>query len=450
MQSLESFFRNALFKFGGLALVLTFVLAGPVSLRAQSFGSLDRERGLAMLGTIKNELKQNYYDPNFHGMDLDARFKLAETKVKESTSLGQMFGLIAQVLIELEDSHTFFLPPGRAYRTDYGWVMQMIGDKCYIVAVQPGSNAEALGLRAGDEVYSLDGFGPSRENMWKIQYSYNALRPRPAVKMVVIKPDGQEKELEIQAKIEKLRRVLNFSGDDDGFDIWESDREAENEAKLNRHRYSDLGKDFFVWKMPAFDLQNAQVDEMVGKFKKRQGVIFDLRGNGGGYEQMLLRLLGHFFDHDVKLGDVKRRKETKPAIAKTRGSSPFAGKVVVLIDSQSGSAAELFARVMQIEKRGVVIGDRSAGAVMRSRHHPHQLGTDTVIPYSISITDADILMTDGKSLEHTGVVPDELKLPLAADMAARRDPVLAYAITLLGGTVTPEEAGTMFPYVWRR
>jgi C-terminal processing protease CtpA/Prc len=328
--------------------------------------------------------------------------------------------------------------------------MQMIGDKCYIVAVQPGSNAEAIGLRPGDEVYSLDGFGPSRENMWKIQYSYNALRPRPAVKMVVIKPDGQEKEFEIQARIEKLRRVLNFSGDDDGFDIWESDREAESEAKLNRHRYAELGKDLFVWKMPAFDLQDSEVDEMVGKFKKREGVVFDLRSNGGGYERTLLRLLGHFFDHDVKLGDVKRRKEIKAVMAKTRGNTPFAGKVVVLIDSQSGSAAELFARVMQLEKRGIVIGDRSAGAVMRSIRHAHQLGTDTVIPFSVSVTDADILMTDAKSLEHTGVVPDEVKLPLAADMAAKRDSVLAYAITLLGGTVTPEAAGAMFPREWRK
>ncbi len=33
----------------------------------------DRERGRMMLNTIKNDLKKNYYDPNFHGMDVDAR-----------------------------------------------------------------------------------------------------------------------------------------------------------------------------------------------------------------------------------------------------------------------------------------------------------------------------------------------------------------------------------------
>jgi C-terminal processing protease CtpA/Prc len=140
----------------------------------------------------------------------------------------------------------------------------------------------------------------------------------------------------------------------------------------------------------------------------------------------------------------------EPIIAKKRGSDPFAGKVVVLIDSQSGSAAELFARVLQIEKRGTVIGDRSAGAVMRSIGHPHRLGTDTVIPFSIGITDADVIMIDGKSLERAGVTPDEIKLPTAMDMAAGRDPVLAYAISWLGGTITPEKAAALFPQEWRK
>ena len=64
--------------------------------------------------------------------------------------------------------------------------------------------------------------------------------------------------------------------------------------------------------------------------------------------------------------------------------------------------------------------------------------------------DADIIMTDGKSLEHFGVVPDELRLPTAQDMAAKRDPVLAYAVSLLGGKITPAEAGALFPLEWRK
>lgn len=124
--------------------------------------------------------------------------------------------------------------------------------------------------------------------------------------------------------------------------------------------------------------------------------------------------------------------------------------MIVLIDSQSGSAAELLARIVQLEKRGTIIGDRSAGAVMRSKSYGHDLGVDTVILFGVSITDADIVMTDGKSLERAGVVPDETRLATAADLAARRDAVLSYAASLAGVTLPADKAGALFPLEWRK
>ena len=406
----------------------------------------ERDRAIIILNAIKSDLKKNYYDPNFHGMDVEARFKQAEEKIKTANNQNQMFGVIAQALVDLDDSHTFFVPPVRPFTLEYGWKMQMIGEKCYVVAVKPGSDAEAKGLKEGDEIYTIDGFGPVRENLWKIQYLYQALSPRGGMRLVVNKPDGKQEQIDVAAKINQGKRVMDLTGND----IFDLIRRQENEERLNRHRYYELKDELTIWKMPGFDLTPEKVDDIVGGARKRKALIIDLRGNGGGYEATMLRLIGNVFDHDVKLGDIKRRKETKPLIAKTRGSDAFTGKLILLIDSQSGSAAELFARVVQLEKRGVVIGDVSSGAVMRAKSYDHDLGLDTKIFYAVSITDADIIMSDGHSLERVGVTPDELLLPSPAALAAKQDPVLAHAASLAGVMIPPDKAGALFPVEWRQ
>lgn len=99
---------------------------------------------------------------------------------------------------------------------------------------------------------------------------------------------------------------------------------------------------------------------------------------------------------------------------------------------------------------GVVIGDQSASAVMQSSTHRQEMGDNTVITYGASITNADFIMADGKSLEHVGVTPDELLKPMAQDLATNRDPVLARAFDTLGVKVDPARAGAMFPIEWEK
>jgi len=85
---------------------------------------------------------------------------------------------------------------------------------------------------------------------------------------------------------------------------------------------------------------------------------------------------------------------------------------------------------------------------MRSRAHVHQMGVDTVVMYAASVTDADVIMSDGKSLEQVGVTPDETSLPTAENLRARQDPVLSRAAAILGVKLDPVEAGKLFPFKW--
>ncbi len=414
--------------------------------QAPKASGLDKERGRDMLSVIKSDLKKNYYDPAFHGMDLDERFQTAHEKIGSAESIGHIFGIIAQVLLDLDDSHTAFIPPGRSARTEYGWEMQMVGDKCLVTAVKPGSDAEAKGLKEGDEIWALNGFAPTRENFWKMNYFFKALRPQPGLKLIVRRPGGKEEELVILAKITPLKRVMDFTRGD----FYDLIREQETAAHFDRQRYYEVGYELLIWKMPSFAIDPADASDIMGKVRKYKSLILDLRGNPGGYVVTLERLAGYFFDHDIKVADRKGRKELKPILAKTKGDKVFKGQLVVLIDNRSASAAEIFSRLVQLEHRGTVLGDRSAGAVMESLGFPHQSGIDVVTFWGISITDADVIMTDGKSLEKSGVTPDEVLLPTAADLAARRDPVLARAADLLGIKLEAQKAGSLFPIEWRK
>jgi carboxyl-terminal processing protease len=426
-----------------LTIILVAAAANSPSVSGQS--NFTRRHAEQALESIKNDIKKNYYDPEFHGIDLEERFKTAKEKLKTVDSAGQMMAIIAQVLLDFDDSHLYFIPPGRTNRTDYGWEMQAFGDQVYVSAVKPGSDAEAKGLKEGDLIISVGGFEPARDNLWKIEYLFRGLRPQPALRLVVQSPDGKQRDLEVKAKVQMRKQIMDLTGKDLGEYI----REVENEDRYTRSRSHAIGDDLLIWKLPTFAIEPTAIDSMISRAKKFKTVILDLRGNGGGYVVTCERLTGAFFDKDVMMAETKGRKETKPIKSK-RSGDPYSGKLIVLIDNRSASASEIFARVIQIEKRGIVIGDRSAGALMRAMYYPHELGMDIIIPYAVSITDADIIMTDGKSLEKVGVIPDEIILPTASDLAAKGDPVLARAAALAGVKLESQQAGSLFPIEWRK
>lgn len=413
---------------------------------SQSLSSQDRDRGIIMMKAARDDIRKNYYDPTFRGINLDERSRLAEEQIKQAQSNAQIFGIIAQMLLEFNDSHTVFLPPPRSARIEYGWQLQTFGDDCYVIAVKPKSDAESKALKAGDKVIKIDGIAPNRSNLWIYHYLYNALSPRPVVNIEVQSLGEQPRMLELKAKVTPGKKIFDLTDTIDLNAYW---RDLEDESRINEHRFYEVGKDIVIWRMPGFDLSTDEVDGNIDRVKKSKTLILDLRRNGGGRVDTLQRLVGNLFDRDITIGNMKLRKESKPMLAKTRGESGYKGQVIVLVDSESGSASEVLARVVQLEKRGTVLGDRTYGKVMRSRLYPHQIGLETVVFYGVSVTDADLIMGDGKSLEGIGVSPDELLLPTAEDLRSQKDPVLARAVAIAGATLDPAEAGKFFPFKWK-
>lgn len=423
----------------------------PVWMHAQETGgsrrsALERQSAALMLRNVHDALKKNYYDPAFRGVDMDARYAAYLARLNRASTRGEALALISAYLSALRDPHTYFAPPNSAQRTDYGFQLEFFGERCFITTVRPNSDA-ARRLHPGDEILAMNGVAARRQNLPAFQRDAVSFDTGGAIRLqlrdlqgftreVMLKDDGEE---QISGAV---YRDMSFS--DSSRSNVAMPEQPPNE--LVRERWVENGS-IFIWKMPWFGLDEAQTDSMMHRVQKHQALILDLRGNRGGVVESLAYLAGWFFRRDVLIATPAGRKSMKVILARGRKNA-FTGDLFVLVDSRSASGAELFARVMQIEHRGIVVGDRTVGAVMESRVYTFRAGTDPSSEYGAAISHAELRMSDGKSLEGAGVTPDVLAYPSAGDIAAGRDPVLARAAQLAGLNLSAEEAGKFSPFEW--
>jgi carboxyl-terminal processing protease len=430
--------RNALIRI--LALAAVIAIFEPSGWTQVSPG--DRAQAQEMLKTVVSDVGQFYYDPKLLGTDWDARVRKAKEVIANATTVQAATLEIAAVLESLNDSHTYFLPPRYSILVDYGWEFQMLGDRCYVTHVKAGSDAEVKGLRPGDEVMMINGVMPTRENIWKMQYKLY-LYPQYAPRVGLFDPSSKKiRKVDVAAKVWETQSVRNK--------IWDKHEDmfstlgGEELRHGSRIHSQQIDPGLMILKIPEFNQTDLAIENLLDSASKHQALIMDLRGNPGGSVSVLKNWVRGVFPDDVKIADRVWRGKTEAEVAKGKPRHIFSGKLIVIVDSDSKSAAEHFARVVQIEKRGIVLGDRTSGMTMEGKLHVHP-GRFT---YGATVTRAELVMKDGKSLERLGVTPDETIIPVASDLANGRDPVLARAVELAGGTLSAEAAGKLFPYEW--
>ena len=414
---------------------------------SQGATSAERDQARTMLRTIKEEIKKSFYDASFHGMDLEARFKEAENRIRQAQSQSQLYGILAQVMQDLDDPNTFFLSPAFFRIVDYGFSLIMIGDKCFVNAVKPGSDAEMKGLKLGDEVLDIAGYAPTRRIAWQIKYGLFLGRPRGVLPVAVQSAGSQPRRLEISSRA-LLPNVIHVDREGNT----SADSKLEKLDKELKSERLEINSEVMLWK--SYTLSDEErVADGFKKARNYESLIIDLRdcnesfGAGDSFESIrkLQEFISYLFDRDIKIADVKKRKEIKSLLAKTRGDNVFRGKLVVIINSVTSGAAELFARIIQLEKRGKVIGDRSQGATRLNTGSLEftESGVNSGVVYGISISDRELILSDGQSLDGVGVTPDKVILPTAADLASKRDPVLSDAAGLLDVRLSPGRAGSL-------
>ena len=159
------------------------------------------------------------------------------------------------------------------------------------------------------------------------------------------------------------------------------------------------------------------VADLLAKFKAQQvdGVVLDLRNNGGGSLDEAVQLTGLFIDR----GPVVQVRESGGRVTVNSDSTPgvaWTGPLAVLVNRASASASEIFAGAMQDYGRALVIGETTfgKGTVQNLVDLDRWPGAEGPRFGHVKLTIAQFFRIEGGSTQHKGVVPD-VAYPLSVD-----------------------------------
>ena len=150
------------------------------------------------------------------------------------------------------------------------------------------------------------------------------------------------------------------------------------------------------------------VRELLTKLEaeKVNGIIIDLRQNGGGSLTEATELTGLFIDK----GPVVQVKDSNGNVELERDQDPgsaYRGPLMVLVDRNSASASEIFAGAMQDYQRALIVGEPTfgKGTVQTLVDLQRYLRTEKDLG-RLRLTMAQFFRVQGDSTQHRGVVPD--------------------------------------------
>lgn len=350
----------------------------PVALNSQARTELN----LAVFDRAWTLVNKTYFDPKFRGVDWNAQREKYRPQAAAATDDDALYRVINTMAAELKESHLHAMSPRRTHefstehRAAIGINMQLIEGRRVVTSVLPNSPAETAGIKPGWIAVSRNGVpftaSPARDTF--------VARLGVPIRFTFLDAQDQSRELTINPQLLKFeQRMARLLPDGmlylrfDGFNTFES---------------------------------SSWLSEQLKSHRTAPAVVLDLRQNPGGKMFGLQISLAEFFEHRVGIGHVvKRSGQDGVRSSISIFSAHFGGRVAVLVGPNSGSAAEIFAHVLQHEHRAVIVGRKTAGAVINSLFHALPGGGILQVPFK------DYVGLDGQRLEGRGVTPD-VEVPL--------------------------------------
>lgn len=149
------------------------------------------------------------------------------------------------------------------------------------------------------------------------------------------------------------------------------------------------------------------------------GLVIDLRGNGGGSLDEANRLTGLFI-HEGPTVQVRSANDRVEVLEDPDPELVYNGPLMVLVDRLSASASEIFAGAIQDYGRGIIMGSQTFGKGTVQSVRPLNHG-------QLKITQAKFYRISGASTQHKGVMPD-IVMPALIDKTKVGEDSLEHAL----------------------
>ncbi len=405
----------------------------------------------SILDAAWRKVRDHNYDKTLGGLDWNAVRAKYEPLALGAPSEAAFYRVLNQMIGELGQSHMMITGPGdedeaAAEETaqpgdapagapphvtegvgDPGLTVRVIEGRPTITRVRAGSAAERAGLQPGFVVTQIGG-----RPIEAPHDSSRALRPveeRFAVRRAATRrlagPPG-------------TRVTVSYldNGDRPGKAVLTRDPPSGKPVQIGYlppiypevHAYETNDVGVIAFNIFFIEPVLGEIKKAVARFERDhvRGIVLDLRGNPGGVGGMSIPVASLFVDHPLVLGTLKLRDFDQTFTARPElGSTPYLGPLAILTDEGTASTSEMLAAGLQEQKRAVVVGDASVGAVLPS--------VVEALPGGAIMQDvvADFKTPKGIMLEGRGVQPDKRVIETRAALRTGRDPVLDAALVAI-------------------
>ena len=437
-------FLNATFKWMSRA-QMTLMIAAPVA----DFTPVKRAslnyNGLLFPGSQEDEnevhlksfdyvwtkIKESYWEKDFGGVDWDQARKELRPKVAKAENIKEVREILNQLISKMGKSH-YAIIPHTAYRAtvltrrgsaDAGLTFRYSNDKVLVSGVRSKSDAEKKGIVPGWEITKVGENNvadflkkaKSYEGVVRLD-SLIAMRfgnlttghANRSIECEFVLPDGKKETISIRLS-DPPGRFVKFGNLPPMRISMEKKLLGSNVGYFRFNGFFDP-----VRLMPEFR-------KAVKEFQQADGMVIDIRGNGGGMVGLTMGMASPLTANPAPLGVMKmKNQELKLALFKT--PKPYQKKIAVLVDEASASASEIYAGGLQDLKIAKVFGRRTAGLSLPST--VERLPNGDGFQYAI----ANYTSASGKILEGNGVVPDVAVELTPANLTDEFDPTLKRAV----------------------